>query len=68
MEDCREKAIQHYLEVTNHVLEEDVLRTAVYGCGEFFDWLCQFGTCEQVYHLVNLGTRTPMGLFTVPVC
>lgn len=61
MEDCREKAIQHYLEVTNHVLEEDVLRTAVYGCGEFFDWLCQFGTCEQVYHLVNLGDADAHG-------
>ena len=61
MEDCREKAIQHYLNVTDHVLEEDVLRTAVYGCGEFFDWLCQFGTCEQVYELVNLGDADAHG-------
>ena len=61
MEDCREQAIRHYLEVTDHVLEEDVLRTAVYGCGEFFDWLCQFGTCEQVYRLVNLGDADAHG-------
>lgn len=55
MPDCREQAIEHYKNVTGGELEEDVLRTAVYGCGEFFDWLCTFGTCEQVYHLVNLG-------------
>ncbi len=61
MEDCREKAIQHYLNATDHVLEEDVLRTAVYGCGDFFDWLCQFGTCEEVYHLVNLGDSDAHG-------
>ena len=61
MEDCREKAIQHYLNVTDHVLAEDVVRTAVYGCGEFFDWLCQFGTADQVYHLVNLGDADAHG-------
>ena len=43
------------------MLDEEVLRTAVYGCGEFFDWLCQFGTCEQVYHLVNLGDADAHG-------
>ena len=61
MEDCREKAIQHYRNVTNNVLEEDVLRTAVYGCGEFFDWLCTLGNCEEVYHLVNLGDADAHG-------
>ncbi len=61
MEDCREKAVAHYLNVTNHVLEEDVLRTAVYGCGEFFDWLCTFGTCHEVYNLVNLGDADAHG-------
>ena len=61
MEDCREKAIQHYLNVTDHVLAEDVLRTAVYGCGEFFDWLCEFGTAQDYYHLVNLGDADAHG-------
>ena len=51
MPDCREQAIEHYKKVTDGELDEEVLRTAVYGCGDFFDWLCQFGTCEQVYHL-----------------
>lgn len=61
MEDCREKAIQHYRTVTDGVLEEDVLRTAVYGCGAFFDWLCGFGTCHEVYNLVNLGDADAHG-------
>ena len=61
MEDCREKAVEHYLNVTDHVLAEDVVRTAVYGCGEFFDWLCTFGTADKVYHLVNLGDADAHG-------
>ncbi|MCI8539776.1 MAG: FAD-binding protein [Oscillospiraceae bacterium] len=55
MPDCREEAIQHYRKATDCEIEEELFRTAVYGCGEFFDWLCHFGTCEEVYHLVNLG-------------
>ncbi len=61
MPDCREQAIQYYREVTDNVLEEDILRTAVYGAGDFFDWLCQFGTAHQVYHLVNLGDADAHG-------
>jgi fumarate reductase flavoprotein subunit len=61
MEDCREAAIAHYRKATNNVIEEDVLRTAVYGCGEFFDWLCEFGTCHEVYNLVNLGDADAHG-------
>ena len=61
MPDCREKAIQHYINVTDGVLEEPVLRTAVYGCGEFFDWLCTLTDCHEVYNLVNLGDADAHG-------
>ncbi len=61
MEDCREQAIAHYRKVTGNVLEEDVLRTAVYGTGKFFDWLCEFGTCDGVWNLVNLGDADAHG-------
>jgi fumarate reductase flavoprotein subunit len=61
MPDCREAAIQHYRKVTDNELEEDILRTAVYGTGEFFDWLCTFGTAHEVYHLVNLGDADAHG-------
>ena len=61
MEDCREQAIAHYLRVTNNVLDKDVLRTAVYGTGNFFDWLCTFGTCEGAWNLMNLGDADAHG-------
>ena len=61
MPDCREQAIRHYLNVTNGELEEPVLRTAVYGCGEFFDWLCTLTDCHEVYNLVNLGDADAHG-------
>ena len=61
MPDVREQAVEHYKKVTEGVLEEDVLRTAVYGCSEFFDWLCTFGTADKVYHLVNLGDADAHG-------
>ncbi len=61
MVDAREDAIKHYQKCCNGVISEDVLRTAVYGAGEFFDWLCQFGTAHEVYHLVNLGDADAHG-------
>ena len=61
MPDVREQAIEHYMKATDGILGEDVLRTAVYGCSDFFDWLCEFGTAHQVYHLVNLGDADAHG-------
>lgn len=55
MPDAREQAIEHYLNATDHILDPEVVRTAVYGTGEFFDWLCTLTDCHQVYNLVNLG-------------
>jgi fumarate reductase flavoprotein subunit len=61
MPDVREQAIQHYRAATDNEIEEDVLRTAVYGTGEFFDWLCTLGDAHAVYHLVNLGDADAHG-------
>lgn len=61
MPDVREDAIAHYLDATNHVLDPEVVRTAVYGAGEFFDWLCTLTDCHQVYQLVNLGDADAHG-------
>ena len=61
MPDVREQAIKHYLEVTDYELDPDVVRTAVYGCGDFFDWLCEFGTAQDVYRLVNQGDTDAHG-------
>lgn len=61
MPDVREDAIKYYDNATDGIIGADIFHTAVYGCGEFFDWLCQFGTCEQVYNLVNLGDADAHG-------
>ena len=61
MPDMREEAVRHYREETDNVIEEDVLRTAVYGAGEFFDWLCELGTPQEVYRLVRLGDADAHG-------
>lgn len=61
MPDVRENAVAHYMKETNGILGEDVIRTAVYGCSDFFDWLCEFGTAHQVYNLVNLGDADAHG-------
>ena len=61
MPDAREDAIKYYRESTDNEIEEDLLRTAVYGAGDFFDWLCEFGTAHEVYHLVNLGDADAHG-------
>jgi fumarate reductase flavoprotein subunit len=61
MPDVREKAIEHYLNATDHILDPEVVRTAVYGTGAFFDWLCTLTDCHQVYHLVNLGDADAHG-------
>lgn len=61
MPDVREEAIAYYLKATDGVLDRDVLHTAVYGCGEFFDWLCTFGTADKYYRLVNLGDADAHG-------
>lgn len=61
MPDMREQAIQHYLDITDHVLDPGVVRTAVYATGEFFDWLCTLTDCHKVYRLVNLGDADAHG-------
>ncbi len=61
MPDVREEAIKHYMKETNGVLGEDVIRTAVYGTSEFFDWLCEFGTAHEVYNLVDMGSADAHG-------
>ncbi len=61
MPDVREKAIQHYMKATNYMIDESIFRTAVYGTGEFFDWLCTLGDCHSVYNLVNLGDADAHG-------
>lgn len=55
LEDLREHAVQQLLDDSDHELEEDTIRTAVYGSGYFFDWLSEQTDCHKVYHLVSMA-------------
>ncbi len=56
MPDAREEAIEHFDKETDGILGKDVLRTAVYGTGEFFDWLCTLDDVHKYFRLVDLGS------------
>ena len=52
LEDRREAAVKSFMKDADYELDEDTIRTAVYNCGYFFDWLCEQTDCHQVYRLV----------------
>ena len=37
------------VERTDGVIGEDIMRTAIYGCSEFFDWLLDFPHTREYY-------------------
>ena len=60
IEDVREEAVRVMVERTDGVIGENIMRTAIYGCSEFFDWLLEtanvvgtpgegFGECGKGY-------------------
>jgi len=53
--DVREEAIEEFHRRTNGVVEKDILRAAVYGCSEFFDWLCQFDGVDTAFEVQEMG-------------
>lgn len=55
LEDIREQAVEHYLNITDHKLRRDVVEAAVYGDGEFFDWLCTLTDCREYFDLLDLS-------------
>ncbi|MGM9614893.1 MAG: FAD-dependent oxidoreductase [Oscillospiraceae bacterium] len=61
VEDVREEAIEVLFDRAGGVIEKDVLRTAVYGCTEFFDWLLEFPETREVYAVEPLGDKREAG-------
>ena len=61
--DVREEAVEEFWSRTDHILDRDVLHTAVYGAGEFFDWLCELSPhkTRQAYKLVPFGSTRGAG-------
>lgn len=61
VEDVREAAIRDLCERTGHSVGEDVMRTCVYGCGEFFDWLYTFPEADKAFDITLFGESRAMG-------
>lgn len=49
--DEREEAVAYFMERGDYEIEEDLIRTAVYGTCSFFDWLCTMCDIEETYRL-----------------
>ena len=59
--DVREEAVKELSARTGGVITEDMIRTAVYGCQEFFDWLLDFPGTRDFFELQLLGEKRAMG-------
>lgn len=61
--DAREEAVEEFWNRADHELEKDVLRAAVYGAGDFFDWLCELSPrkTRETYKLVPFGSTRGQG-------
>lgn len=61
IEDVREEAVKVMVERTGGVIGEDIMRTAIYGCSEFFDWLLDFPGTREAYTVEKLGDKREAG-------
>lgn len=49
--DEREGAVEEFYKRGEGQVEKKMVRAAVYGCGEFFDWLCTLCDIEETYNI-----------------
>ena len=49
------------VERADGVIGEDIMRTAIYGCSEFFDWLLDFPHTREYYTVEKLGDKREAG-------
>lgn len=61
IEDVREEAVKVMVERAGGVIGEDIMRTAIYGCSEFFDWLLDFPGTREAYTVEKLGDKREAG-------
>ena len=61
IEDVREEAVHVMVERAGGVIGEDIMRTAIYGCSEFFDWLLDFPGTREYYSVEKLGEKREAG-------
>lgn len=55
--DEREEAVEHFYKMGEDQVEKKMVRAAVYGAGDFFDWLCTLCDITETYniHSVDLN-------------
>lgn len=61
VEDVREDAVRDLSARTGGVIGEDLMRTAVYGCSEFVDWLLEFPGTRENFPLEKFGEKRSQG-------
>lgn len=61
IEDVREEAVKVLSERTGGIIGEDIMRTAVYGCSEFVDWLLDFPGTREHFQLQKFGEKRSQG-------
>ena len=49
--DERKEAVAHFMKMSDNEIEEELIRSAVYGTCDFFDWLCSLGDIRKYYTL-----------------
>ena len=48
-EDTRENMVEMTYERGGRIIEKDLIRTAIYGVSDFFDWLCDHSDIEKTF-------------------
>ena len=61
LEDVREEAVEEYWNRSGKRLDKEVVKSAVYGCGEFFDWLTTFPGTEDAFEIKPMGSVLAVG-------
>lgn len=61
IEDVREEAVKVMTERAGGIIEEELMRTGIYGCSEFFDWLLDFPGTRDNYSVERLGDKREAG-------
>lgn len=59
--DVREEAVEEYFKRSGGKLDKDIVRTAVYGCDEFFDWLSQYPETDEAFEMQPAGAIIAVG-------
>lgn len=61
LEDLREDAVRDLSAMTDGVISEELMRTAVYGTSEFMDWLLGFPGTRDYFVLQRFGEKRSQG-------